>query len=326
MLEQRFLPSRLARNPHLQTIFASLRTRIWGKNEMCTVATEVITEVEKGIRLLGYSSRHKERSPRGVIILIHGWEGSSDSTYLLSTGRFFFRRGYDIFRLNLRDHGHSHHLNRGLFHGALTEETAQAVESIAGRLPAQPCYLIGFSLGGNFALRIALRQADHPITNLKRIFAISPALDPLQSTLAIDKSLPIYRTYFLNKWKRSLRRKQACFPELYRFDEILHQTTCMGLTEAIMPWYPEFSNYREYFKQYTLTGQVLASLAFPVTIITSADDPVVPIEDFRRLPSTLRPSISVQDFGGHCGFLDPFPFGCWYERRIAEIIQHEEEE
>jgi len=325
MLEQRFLPSRWARNPHLQTIFGSLSPRIWGKNEMASAATEVITDVVTKIRLLGYSSQQTGRSPRGLIILIHGWEGSSDSTYLLSTGRFFFRRGYDIFRLNLRDHGHSHHLNRGLFHGALTEETAQAVESIAGRLPAQPCYLIGFSLGGNFALRIALRQADRPITNLRRIFAISPSLDPLQSTLAIDKGLPIYRAYFLSKWKRSLRRKQACFPELYRFDEILHHKTCLGLTEAIMPWYPEFSNYREYFNHYTLTGKVLASLDFPVTIITSADDPVVPIEDFQRLPSSPHLNISVQNFGGHCGFLDHFPCGCWYERQIAEIIEREEE-
>ena len=176
---------------------------------MAAIAKEVIIEAERGVRLLGYFSQHKSQSPRGLFILIHGWEGSSDSTYILSTGRFFFRRGYDVFRLNLRDHGSSHHLNRELFHGALTEETSRAVEEISGLLPSRPSYLVGFSLGGNFALRIALRQAALPIRNLRRIFAVSPALDPLQSTLAIDRSLPVYRAYFLAKWKRSLRRKQA---------------------------------------------------------------------------------------------------------------------
>jgi uncharacterized protein len=326
MVVETFLPALWARSPHMQTIFASLRFRTMGKNEMAETSREVIIDVGNGGRLLGYCSRQAGRLPRGLIILIHGWEGSADSTYVLSTGRFFFRRGYDIFRLNLRDHGKSHHLNPGLFHGALLDETEQAVANIAGLLPDKPCYLIGFSLGGNFALRIALRQSVSPISNLRRTFSISPALDPHQSTLAIDKSLPLYRTYFLSKWKRSLRRKQCCFPDLYCFDEILNHKTCMALTEAIMPLYSEFRDYHEYFSRYTLTGSILASLAMPTTIITAEDDPFVPAEDFRHLPRNRYLDISILRYGGHCGFLDPFPCGCWYERHIGEILDREEEE
>ncbi|MCE5263570.1 MAG: alpha/beta fold hydrolase [Deltaproteobacteria bacterium] len=324
MAPETLYPAFWARSPHVQTIFGSLRLRAIGKNEMTDASQQVITDAGPGVRLLGFHSRQHARAPRGLIILIHGWEGSSDSTYILSTGRFFFRLGYEIFRLNLRDHGQSHHLNPGLFHGALTDETAQAVANAARLLPDLPCYLIGFSLGGNFALRIALRQSDLAIPNLRRVFAISPALDPYRSTLAIDESFPIYRHYFLAKWKRSLRRKERCFPEIYRFDKILHHNSCMALTEAIMPWYTEFGSYRDYFDRYTLTGNVLASLAFPVTIITSADDPVVPVADFRHLPGNRHLDLDIQPYGGHCGFLDPFPFGCWYERRIGETIGQEE--
>jgi len=171
------------------------------------------------------------------------------------------------------------------------------------------------------ALRIALRQSFSPISNLKEVFCISPALDPYKSTLAIDSGFPAYRHYFLAKWKRSLRKKQHFFPELYHFGDILHHNTCLALTEAIMPYYPEFGNYRDYFRQYTLTGEVLASLAMPVTIFTSEDDPVVASEDFHQLPSNPYLQLSVQKSGGHCGFLDPFPWGCWYERRIAYIME-----
>jgi len=324
MVDEPFLPVIWARSPHIQTIFGSLGFRAAGKNEMTLLAREVITDAGNGSRLLGYHSRQRVRPPRGMIVLIHGWEGSSDSTYVLSTGRFFFQRGYDIFRLNLRDHGRSHHLNRGLFHGALTDETVQAVGNIARLLPDRPCHLIGFSLGGNFALRVALHQSTSAIRNIGRVFAVSPALDPYRSTLAIDKSFPIYRIYFLAKWKRSLRKKQRCFPELYRFEDILHRKTCMSLTEAIMPWYTEFANYRDYFNRYTLTGDALTSLATPVTIITSEDDPVVPVEDFHHLPRSRYLDISIQRYGGHCGFLDPFPMGCWYERRIGKILEQEE--
>ena len=324
-MEDLFKPVWWARNPHLQTIFGSLNLRVRGKNEMFDAAQEMIVDGGNGARLLGYRSRQALRPAKGIIILLHGWEGSADSTYILSTGRFFYRRGYDIFRLNLRDHGSSHHLNRELFHGALTEETARAVSQIARLLPKRPCYLIGFSLGGNFALRIALRQSYFPIPNLRQVFCISPALDPYKSTLAIDAGLPVYRHYYMAKWKRSLRAKQLCFPDLYHFDEILHHKTCMGLTVAIMPYYTEFGHYRDYFRLYTLTGNFLAPLAMPVAIFASADDPVVPAEDYRHLSANGFLQISLQKQGGHCGFLDPFPRGCWYERRIGEILDNLEE-
>jgi uncharacterized protein len=322
-MDDHFKPAPWATNPHVQTVFGSVRLRVLGKNEMTDASRETIVDAGEGVRLLGYHSHHPEQPPRGLIVLLHGWEGSADSTYILSTGRFFYRRGYDVFRLNLRDHGRSHHLNRKLFHGALTRETAQAIAAIARLLPESSCHLIGFSLGGNFALRVALRQSLFPIPNLKQVFCISPALDPYRSTLAIDSGLAIYRRYFLAKWKRSLRKKQRCFPDLYHFDDILHHDTCMALTEAIMPYYTEYEGYRDYFRQYTLTGDTLSALAMPVTIFASEDDPVVAAEDFHSLPQNPHLTLSMQAHGGHCGFLDPFPWGCWYERQIASFIERE---
>lgn len=318
--EEDFSPSVFFSNAHIQTIFGSLHLRAIGENEMLGAAQESIVDAGNGIRLLGYYSKQAVKKAVGMMIMIPGWEGSTDSTYMLSTGRFFYRLGYDVFRLNLRDHGNSHCLNKGLFHGALTEETFRAVKEIALKEPDIPCYLIGFSLGGNFALRVALKHSLLPIPNLKMVFSISPALDPYKATLAIDEGPAVYRRYFMAKWKRSLRQKQRCFPRVYNFDGVLHHTTLMGLTEDIMKWYPEFKNYREYFNIYTLTGDVLASVTLPVFIITAQDDPAVPVEDFYHLPSNPYLHVSIQRSGGHCGFIDPFPFGCWYERRISTLI------
>jgi uncharacterized protein len=326
MDEEIFSPSVLFRNAHVQTVFGSLHLRAIGKNEMLGASEETLVDAGNSVRLLGYHSRQTAKKPLGMFILIPGWEGSAHSTYMLSTGRFFYRLGYDVFRLNLRDHGNSHCLNQGLFHGALTEETFNAVREIATKRPDIPCYLIGFSLGGNFALRVALKQSGCPIPNLKMVFGISPALDPYKATLAIDEGPSVYRRYFMAKWKRSLRQKQRCFPQIYHFDDILHHTTLLGLTKDIMRWYPEFSNYREYFNIYTLTGDVLSSIAIPVWIITAQNDPAVPVEDFYYLPPNPHLHVSIQRSGGHCGFLDPFPFGCWYERRIAGLIRKTGEE
>jgi uncharacterized protein len=318
--DEEFVPQPWARNPHLQSIFASLGLRTWGPNPMRAAAEPVIVDGGNGVRLLGALSTHSQATTRGLTILIHGWEGSADSAYILNTGRYLFEKGYDVFRLNLRDHGESHHLNDGLFHGALIDEVAHAVEQVAALAGASPCWLIGFSLGGNFALRIALAQAGRPIPNLRRVICISPPLDPYKATLAIDGSLPVYRRYFLKKWKRSLLRKQSLFPGKYAFDHLMGMQSCMEITEALMEYYPDYPTYRDYFNRYTLLGDTFRDLSLPVTIFASADDPVVPIEDLYALEKNPCLDVFIQRWGGHCGFLAPFPFGCWYERKIGALL------
>lgn len=319
-----FEPQPWARNPHLQSVFASLKFRLRGTNPMIDTARELIVEGGEGVRLLGCHSVQPKGTAKGLVILIHGWEGSSDSTYILSTGRYLYGKGYDIFRLNLRDHGNSHHLNRGLFHGALIEETTTAVRSICSLGKGLPCYLVGFSIGGNFALRVARRQSQSKIPELKKIFAVSPPLDPYEATLSIDSGPALYRRYFLGKWKKSLKKKQSIFPDLYNFNGVMNMKTCMEITEAIMPYFPDYPDYRTYFRQYTLLGDALAGLSIPVVIIVSEDDPVVAVHHFRKLERNEYLNLSIQKYGGHCGFLDPFPFGCWYERRIETLLKEDQ--
>jgi hypothetical protein len=236
-----------------------------------------------------------------------------------------YDKGYDIFRLNLRDHGNSHHLNQGLFHGALLEETFHAVRTISELSNNAPYFVIGFSLGGNFALRIALKHSLSQIPNLARVIAISPALDPYKATMSIDESLPIYRYYFLNKWKNSLRKKQGLFPEKYNFTGILKLTTCMSLTEAIMPYHPDFRDYMDYFRHYTLRDNVFVDLTIPTTIIASEDDPIVPVHDIHGLKEHHCLTRVIQKYGGHCGFIDILPYMCWHEREIERILCQSED-
>lgn len=318
-----FCPNLLARNRHLQSVIATTRVRNNGRNAMLKASQQMIIDGGNGVRLLGYHSPQPDRPARALVILIHGWEGSSESAYIASSGKYLFDKGYDIFRLNLRDHGESHHLNEGLFHGALLEETVQAVSNICRFANNLPVYLLGFSLGGNFGLRIALQQSLCRIANLKHVFAVSPPLDPYKATQRIDESLPFYRQYFLRKWKRSLRKKQALFPDRYNFEGILHLRTCLGLTIAIMPWYPAYSNHRLYFNEYTLLNDAFKNLSMPVTVVMAEDDPFIPVDDFRRLEKNPHLRLLIQRYGGHCGFLDFFPYACWYDRLIERTIEKE---
>lgn len=306
---------------HLQTLLASQAPLRGIKHPMQQQARKIVLTTIAGGRLLGFHSPQSTRAPRkGLFVLLHGWEGSADSAYILSLGHFFFQRGYDIFRLNLRDHGPSHDLNPDLFHGARIEETHQAVHQAALLAAQHPVYLVGFSLGGNFALRIAKRQRTFPIPGLEQVFAVSAPLDPYQATMAIDAGWPLYRWYFLRKWKRSLRKKQELFPERFDFTDVLKMKSCLAMTAALMPHFPEFRSLHDYFNHYTLNRQTLKDITVPTTMVTARDDPFLAV-DLSLLPATAAAlTVSLQPYGGHCGFRESIWGGSWLARWIEKRL------
>jgi predicted alpha/beta-fold hydrolase len=286
---------------------------------MRCAAGELVIETDDKTRLLGYFSPQPAKASAGRVILLHGWEGSADSTYILCTGNTLYRRGYDIFRLNFRDHGNSHHLNQGIFYAVLLEEVFQAVRQVCRQAEGKPVYLVGFSLGGNFALRIARRLQQAPIPNLCHVAAISPVLDPAASTRQVDR-YPLIRVYFLKKWLRSLQKKQRLFPDLYDFTPAMTLKTIQAVTDVLIENYSNFDSSGQYFGEYSLLNDAIADLPVDTTIITAKDDPIIPVEDFYQLDINARTQLCIHDFGGHNGFIDGFFLKSWYEQQLADLF------
>ena len=314
-----FRPAACLRNGHVQTILASSRVRVLGKNPMVEAAQEVILDAGDGVLLLGFHSVQPEGKTKGLVILLHGWEGSVDSAYILRTGRTLFQNGYDVFRLNYRDHGESHHLNEGLFYAILLEEVFESVKQAARLADRIPVFLAGFSLGGNFALRIARKCLQEPIENLGHIVTISPLLDPDKATDKIDAN-PLYRKYFVKKWRQSLEKKQRLFPHLYDFSGLLSQSTIRGLTDVLLSGYSPYGSTREYFQGYTLLRGALKETRIPTTLVASADDPIIPIEDFHTLETNQRMNLAIQQYGGHNGFIGGLSLQNWYEAEMVKLF------
>ena len=129
----------------IQTALAGQSFRKRGHNPMLEVAEDVVLDCEDGVRLRGSFSRSPENE--ALIIFLHGWEGSQNSTYVVSCGRYMFERGASGFRLNYRDHGDSHDLNEGLFFSTRFNEVFNAVQKAARLSEGAPVYIVGFSLG-----------------------------------------------------------------------------------------------------------------------------------------------------------------------------------
>lgn len=299
-----FVPPLGLRNSHVQSTLLSLsawRIPVLQQARALRAAAEpVLLECGAGVRLHGFSSQAASDAPWAI--LLHGWLGDADSSYVLSLGASLFAQGYNVFRLNLRDHGGTEHLNAGLFHSCLLDEVIGAVRAVQTRYRITDLSLAGFSLGGNFALRVAAR-ADDAALSLRQVVAICPALNPHASDAALAAGLPMYRHYFLSKWKQVLKVKQQHFPEHYEFTSMLRTNSITELTDRLIQRHAGFSGVREYYDGYSLLGDTLCELRVPSRILIAQDDPIVPARDALLLPDNPYLHITSSAYGGHCGFI-----------------------
>ena len=322
-----FAPPLWLRSPHLQSILPSfpLRRAAVERRAVSLVeaSEEVILDCGEGVRLQGFCARQESRGrsqPEQLVVLHHGWEGSADSLYILLLGQFLFEAGFDVLRLNLRDHGSTHHLNRDIFHSCRIEEVVGAVREIQRLAAGQELSLVGFSLGGNFALRVGARAGAAGI-RLRKIVAISPVLDPEATLAALEDGFPIYHRYFVYKWARSLGKKQLAWPGVYDFEELRGMPRLTLMTEYLVRKYTDFPDLRSYLRGYAIVRGVLDALAVPSRVIAAVDDPMIPARDLDRLPRSSLLRVTPTRFGGHCGFMDGRGSENWIAREVLKELR-----
>ncbi len=320
-----FRPSFWLRSADVQSIFPSLALRKPLVRRRCAAllrsSQSVLLDCGDGVRLLGHFSPSGAAAgaQRRLVIILHGWEGSSDSMYVLGLGQHLLERGFDVFRLNLRDHGGSHHLNRSIFHSCRLAEVRDAVCRLAEQYPDHRRSLVGFSLGGNFALRIAASLPPGG-GELSRILAVSPVLDPQATLLALESGSPLYRRYFINKWRRSLRMKQQAWPGQFDFAHLSGQRNLTRMTEDLVLGHTGFPTLAQYLQGYAITGEALKHLQVHSHIIAAQDDPIIPAQDLQRLYPNPMLQITLTQHGGHCGFRERLFGGAWLDRFVHEEL------
>ena len=145
MKQREFSPPRALRNGQVQTMIGNLPFMQWltRRRGLALVANarEWLLDCGDGVRLRGILSLTRGNGSANAItddpavsriaLILHGWEGSAESCYVVSLGAQLIANGFDVLRLNLRDHGESHHLNREIFHSCRLREVVGAARAVA---------------------------------------------------------------------------------------------------------------------------------------------------------------------------------------------------
>ena len=305
-----FTPAVGLTNPNLQTIFSSaIRKIIIPRTEakFLDAGQEEIINLGS-VRLQIERDKPANTEPLGLIMIIPGWLGHSKSSYVVSLAKKLVDARFEVVRITLRDHGETCHLNSGLFHSAETQEVVDLIKKLVDdfkvRYPNREgdltTGLVGFSMGGNFALRVARQLSS------VRTLAISPSLSPHKTIQKIENS-QIYRPYFINKWRKIFRDKQRHFPDLYDFSYAMKQKSIITLTKHFIGEFTSFDSVDSYCDAYDLCGSRLEGVN--AHILASLDDPVVPTSEIDALPQSVTRKMTKR--GGHTAFIENWALESW---------------
>ncbi len=318
-----YVPPRWLRNGHINTLVAASALRksyaLRASRAFRKRSQSHILTLENNVRLQALFNIQPESEAKPLVLILHGWLGCAGSLYLLPLASQLYSQGFNVVRLNYRDHGDTEHLNKDLFHSCRLAEVIDAIRAIQSQVPHHHFYIAGFSLGGNFALRIGADANDEKL-NIDRIISVCPVMDASNALDETQRILKVYSEYYLRRWKKILKKKYKHFPNVYDLQTIKKQDSLTNMTEHLLLQYTEFDSVEKYLKGYSITGKRLTSLSVESHVYIANDDPIIPANDHINLHKSNYLNIHLTEYGGHCGYLDGMFNMNWIDRQIIKHI------
>jgi predicted alpha/beta-fold hydrolase len=287
---------------------ATLAGNFWRRPELDRWPVEaVVYRTEPEVQVLAHAQR-PERSAVGDILMVHGLEGSSKSGYLVSLAHAALDRGYSTARLNLRGCGGSEHLAVTSYHAGQTSDVLEVLRrrrEACAQTGGRPLFLIGFSLGGNIALKLAGELGDSARDLLAGVCAVSTPINlaACAETLGHRRNF-LYQKRFVSRLKDRIRRRHLQAPELYTLEHLAKIRTIIDFDNYYTARLFGFGDAATYFRTQA-SNQFLERIQVPTLLVQAKDDPMIPfpIYDHPAFTRNLKLRLITPDHGGHVGFI-----------------------
>jgi hypothetical protein len=317
-----FVPHRVFQRGDTQTLAAylwPLRPRDRTGDE------ERLFQVESDSQVLARCRWQSEHTKHPTIVMWHGMEGSTASTYMVSTAEKAFRDGFNVVRVNYRNCGGTEHLSPTLYHGGLTDDLRAVINELIKIDHLSRILVAGFSLGGNMVLKLAGEYRESPPPEVLGICAISPSVDLRASTSHMAQRRNwIYHQDFLRRLKNRLRRKAKLFPDLYDISRLDSIHNIQQFDDHFTAPAFGFADARDYYAKASALS-LIQRIRIPTLIIHAEDDPFIPFAPLRDPSIAANPYVllTATKQGGHVAFLsanageDRF----WAENRLVDFCR-----
>jgi hypothetical protein len=283
---------------------------------------DLVVDVCEGVKLLLRASwQPGPREERPTLVMVHGLGGSDASSYVVSTGRLAYARGWNVVRMNMRGTGGGLELCPLFYNAGLDTDLLAAVSAVAEIAPRLA--VAGFSLGANLTLLMLGRKRERLPAALVAAAAVSPPVD--LSACADVLEAPgngFYQRYFVQMLTETYRQRHRLRPDLFAADRELGLRTVREFDDRITAPFGGYESAAHYYEQ-SSAGPWLASIDRPTLVLAASDDPMIPTASVARWPVSPAVKREVLATGGHIGFVGPSraPGWFWAAERVMGFLE-----
>ena len=260
-----------------------------------------------------------------IVVLIHGLEGSSQSSYMVTTSKKLNDEGFDTVCMNLRGCSGEDNLLLATYHSGKTDDVDFVINHLNNQYNYQNIIIVGFSLGGNLTLKY-LGEYNNIPNLVKGAVAVSVPIDLTTSQAELCKlKNKIYLTEFLKTMKTKLLQKAQKFPEFQLDKKLLLKATRFRHIEKqyTVPVFG-FESSEDYWIKAS-SKPYIPNIKHTTLLINALDDSFLskecfPYDEARNIANFY---LLTPDYGGHVGFLSSFSNAenTWLEEKIIHFIK-----
>ena len=237
------------------------------------------------------------------LVLFHGLEGSSSSSYAMAFAAVARERGWAYSVPHFRGCSGSLNLAPRAYHSGDHEE----IGWILGRLrlrSASPLLVVGISLGGNALLRWAETSGASAAPVAAAVAAVSAPIDLAAAGRAIDRGFNrlVYARMFLATMKPRALAKWQQYPGLFDRQRLAAARTLYDFDDVFTAPLHGYRDTPDYWARASAKPH-LAEVRIPALVVNARNDPFVPAASLPRQSEVGRSVTLWQPaHGGHVGF------------------------
>jgi uncharacterized protein len=312
-----YLPPWPFRNGHFNTIYPSFFRKV---DDLLFVRERINTPDNDFLDVDFLTGGHEK-----ILVLLHGLEGSTQSSYLKGMAGKAFKNGYDVAALNMRGCSGEDNSILPTYHSGFTADLDFLLQQIFQQNKYAAVFIAGFSMGGNIALKYAGEKGENISPIIKAIATVSVPCDLEACAAELQKiSNRLYLHRFLKSLKSKAIFKKKKFPEAaYTFEQIQKVKSFYDFDNMYTAPINGFESAEDYWKKNS-SIHFISKIKIPVLILNALDDPFLPKECYPFESARKHPLILLETprYGGHTGFCRSFDFSIapWHEERVMDFF------
>ena len=312
-----FNPLRFLGNAHIQTLLGNLLEGPYFSQP----STKYLVELPDGDRLVIHDSKSRWwRVGDPIAILVHGLGGSHLSPGVQRIARLVWPHGFRIVRVDLRGCGSGTALAKKTYHGGCSDDLRAVLATVHDWSPESPLDVVGFSLGGNIALKLAAEASSDPVPGLHRVAAIGPPIDLVRCIELLERPRNrLYEIHYLRSLVRQAKLHQQLFTDLPRL-KFSRDLTMRKFDASYTAPMCGFRDVEDYYRRASVFP-IVDRINVEALVITARDDPFIAVEAFHEAHWPGQVDVHITERGGHLGFVGPGGIR-WAERRVADWLIH----